>query len=504
MPENKDNPSRPGVSYERQRKPLQIVTDVYEGTLRLREKAKRYLPQFPREPADAYQDRKATAVLYNAFKRTIQGLTGMVFRKALQLDDDVPDDVRDHMDNVDQAGRDLAAFAEDYFSRGTRDGHAAIFVDMARAEGERKTIRERRQAGLRPYWVLIEKKDLLSHRSTRIAGRHVLTQFVYRERVTVSDGDFAEKEVTRYRVYRRTSAEGTELSRQDGAAVAWEVWEEKDEGEGSDQDRVVRIERGVMDIEEIPLSVFYAQRTGFLESEPPMLDLALENVKHFQIRSDRDTGIHVTNNPVPVFIGMEADDVTVGSKVGIAIPSEKGDAKYMEPQGTGLSEAKDELRDIEQRMAALGLAMLQRDTRAAETAEARRIEKSETDSKLSTAAKGLEASLNEAIRYHALWLGRDEGGTVAVNRDFETQLMDPQTIQVLAALVDEGKLSLETLWELLEAGERLPEGFDAEQEMERILGGGGSLLDALTGPAPENGDGPPEAEDPEAEPAGAA
>lgn len=485
MPEQKDNPSVPGVVHKRQQEALQIVDDVYEGTLRLRKKRATYLPRFHREPEDAYKSRVGTAVLYNAFRRTVQGLVGMVFRNDPQADDDVPEEIGDHLTDVDQAGRALEVFARDVFEAGLRDGHSHIFVDFQRVERQPDNQLEEERLGLRPYWVHVHKGDVLSHRAERKGGEHILTQLVYRERVVAPEGDYAEQEVTRYRVYRLVSARAQEdLKRDTGRAVAFEVFQRNDDqaSGAADSDDLERIEQGVMDIGRIPLATFYGNRTGFMESTPPMLDLALENIKHFQIRSDRDNGIHITNNPTLALIGVEADEVEVGSNMGLAIPNVEGDAKYIEAKGSGLSEAQQELQDIETRMAALGLAMLQRDTRAAETAEARRIEKSETDSNLATAARNLQDALVETLGYHAEWLDKEDGGTVAVNRDFEAQMLSPQMVQALVAMVDRGKLSLETLWEIMERGEVLPEGFDAEQEQERIGSGGLDLLaDAMAG-----------------------
>jgi len=497
--QKKDNPSVPGVVHKRQQTALTVVRDVYTGTMRLRGKKATYLPQFPREPNDAYRDRLKTAVLYNAFRRTVQGLVGMAFRKDPETDDEMPEEMDAHTENIDQAGRALDVFARDVFEHGLRDGHSHIFVDFQKVDGEFDNQLEEERAGVRPYWVNVLKEDVLSFRAERIQGEHLLTQFVYRETVVTPDGEYAEAEITRYRVYRLQPADKIDgLDRTVGLGVEYEVWERDDDQQGATgHDQLTRIERGAMDIERIPLSTFYGDRKGLMESNPPMLDLALENIKHYQIRSDRDNGIHVTNNPVPVFIGVDPDEVSIGANQGIAIESTEGDAKYMEPEGKGLEAAHQELQDTETRMAALGLAMLQRDTRAAETAEARRIEKSETDSNLSTAARSLEGALNEALTYHAMWLDKDEGGTVAVNRDFDAQMLTPEMVGALVTMVDRGKLSIETLWEIMERGEVLPDGFDPEQEQERIGSGGLDLLaDAMAGasgpepPAPgEEGEG---------------
>src|SRR5690606_14245484 len=117
--------------------------------------------------------------------------------------------------------------------------------------------------------------------------------------------------------------------------------------------------------------------------------------------------------------------------------------------------------EIQQRMAALGLSMLQQQTRAAETAEAKRLDKSEHDSELSNVARSSEDAANEALALHAMWMGLPEGGSITVNRDFESQMMDAQMVTALAALVPH-KMSLDTFWDLMIQGEILPDTFDRE------------------------------------------
>jgi len=291
-----------------------------------------------------------------------------------------------------------------------------------------------------------------------------LEHFAYLSTSTERDGEFGEKEVQRVREY--TLAVMTEDGSEPRRVVRYVVWKLGKNARG-EEEWVIETD-GTMDISRIPLATAYAERTGFMVSDPPLLDLALENIGHYQVRSDRRNSLHIAGVPIPVTIGLrEGEAMPVGSSFGINLPV-GGDAKYLEPNGASLSEMREELRDIEQRMAALGLAMLQRDTRAAETAEARRIEKSETDSSLSTAARLLAAAATEALSYHAEWLDLDAGGTCAVNRDFDAQLLDPAMIRELRAMVADGQLSLETLWEMLEKGEILPESFDAEIERDRL------------------------------------
>jgi hypothetical protein len=51
---------------------------------------RKYLPKNPRESLEAYQRRVDVSVFHNAVELTVEGLTGMVFRRPIVLGDDVP------------------------------------------------------------------------------------------------------------------------------------------------------------------------------------------------------------------------------------------------------------------------------------------------------------------------------------------------------------------------------------------------------------------------------
>jgi hypothetical protein len=259
-----------------------------------------------------------------------------------------------------------------------------------------------------------------------------------------------------------------------GRRVEWELWRRE-------KDTWILDQSGIQSIDEIALVPFYTNRVDYFVSEPPLLDLAYESILHFQTRSDRSNTLHIAGVPVPIFVGLSNQDasVTVGSTTGVRLP-ENGEAYYLEPKGVALQESREEIKDIERRMAILGVSMLMSDTRAAETATSKRIDKSESDSQLATAARGLEDALNECLRIHARWMGLETGGSVAVNGDFENTPIDTQMADTLSRLVAAGHLSMETMWQALVRGEILPESFDPEVEhtrlsdlsdIERLIGG---------------------------------
>lgn len=199
----KSRPDYKGSAHQRQADALRVVQDVFAGTKRLRDAGETYLPKFPLETPQSYGGRRSAAVLYNAFKHTARGLVGMLFRKDLRLEDDVPDPIAGapveeggkreggHVENIDLAGRHLGVFARDLAEVAWRDGHALIFVDWSGPP--QSTLADERAAGARPYWSLYEKGQLYSFRTQRVGDGVIVTQVALGETAVVEDAEFGER-----------------------------------------------------------------------------------------------------------------------------------------------------------------------------------------------------------------------------------------------------------------------------------------------------------------------
>ncbi len=100
------------------------------GTRGMRSAGRMYLPQEPAESDKAYVNRLSRSTLFNAYKRTVGGITGKVFSKDIVLGDDVPEEMADWSEDVDLMGRNLANFSRDVFKDGLQTGLSYILVDM--------------------------------------------------------------------------------------------------------------------------------------------------------------------------------------------------------------------------------------------------------------------------------------------------------------------------------------------------------------------------------------
>ncbi len=452
-----DLPSTPSESAKRQMPAVQIMRDVMGGTQRLRACGTTYLPQAAAERPEDYAIRLRRSVFFNATRATVAGLTGMVFRKDPVLGEDVPQPIVGHWENIDNAGMHGDVFAREIFHDALVAGHAAILVDFPNTGGTQTTAEESAPGGPRPYWVAIAKENILSWRTVVENGVTVLTQIVLRECTTLPDGNFGAKAVERFRV----------LFRENGI-VGFQLLEV-----AKDNRSVLLIDEGVYKNQtEIPVAEVYGPgRRGLFESDPPLLDLAFLNLSHFQKLSDHNIAEYKTSVPILTRIGAMTDEtqthVVVGPNSMQDLPKD-GDLKYVSHDGAALEACRATLNDIVSQMATLGLSMLSPDKRAAETAEAKRIDKAASDSALAVAARGLQDAVERALGFHANYLRLEDGGSITINRDFGAQGLDAQEIAAISQLVSNGQLTPQTMWKMLGRRAVLPEDFDPDDEAAQL------------------------------------
>ena len=451
------------ASYEEAQKIRDFVRLVYGGTRTMRT-SEDILPKHPGEdPAvdaseEGYKRRVLRTTAFNAFQRTVEGLVGMVFRKDPTLTD-VPTQILADTEDIDQQGNDLAVFAKGIAVDAMIDGHVFVHVEAPdRKVLDEKGVKNRRDvrtAGIRPYWLPITADRVINWRYHMEGGKPVTDLLVYTEAVDVPVGDFGQERIERFRVLR---------------PGAYEVWVKGQKSWLID-------EEGTTGISYVPVVPIYAKKTGQFQSMPPLLDLAYEQVDHFQVRSDYRTSMTFSAISVLAILGAKADNIKWGANFLLRLEEQGADAKLIESSGNGLGAMRQELKDVEERMAALGLEMLVRDKTGNRTAREVSVKSAESTSALATFAAALEDGLTQCLAIHGDYRNVSEAGTVEVNRDFEAQALDPQTFQQLREAAATNQISLRTLWERMVAGGILPDGFDADAEIERLAQQSAELLD---------------------------
>ena len=443
-----------------------LIETLLGGTFKIRKGHRKFLPQEPRELDEAYDNRLQRSVLAPYYIRLERMLAGMLTRKPVRLDD-VSDVIREQLFDVDLQGNDLQTWLFQTSRICIRYGHVGVLVD-APASGENG----------RPYWVSYTPRDILGWRTELKDGKQELTQLRLQEKIVVPDGLYGEKQVEQVRVL---------------TPGAFEIHQKDQQGDFK------VVDEGRTSLSEIPFSVAYSNRMGVLESIPPLADIAELNLQHYQVQSDLSNQLHISAVPMLAIFGFpqSAEEISAGPGEAIALPAPgEADAKYIEPAGNSYDAQFRRLEQIASQINELGLAAVLGSKLVGETAEAKRIDRSQGDSTMMVVAQQMQDMIDNCLRFHAQYMQEANAGSSLVNRDFLGTRLEPLEIQALLQLYTAGTITQETLLLQLEAGEVLGDDFDVENELEATQNGG--LIEMNTPeptPEPEEESTMPEAEE---------
>ena len=202
-------------------------------------------------------------------------------------------------------------------------------------------------------------------------------------------------------------------------------------------------------------------------SKPPLLPVANLNILHAQRQADQQFSLHVAAMPILVLKGWDDSDNEIALSANSAlVMSPDGDAKYVEPASQAFQAQQDFITELENQMRNLGISTLFSQTYVGETAEAKAMDRSDSDSMLSVVAQDLEKCLQNALDMAGAYVGR-ETPLVSVARDFDLQKLDAAQTGQLMSMWTQGAISHELLLSMLQRGEILPD-IDIEAEIELI------------------------------------
>lgn len=434
------NVNDPNTAWYAQEPHWVLIEDLISGTYGMRRKHRRYLPQEPRELDDAYDNRLARSVCPPFYQRLERMLAGMLTRKPVRLND-VTDTIREQLFDVDLQGNDLNTWTFETARKMIRYGHIGILVDAPANGG-------------RPYWVSYTPRDILGFRTETVDGATKLSQLRLRETIIKpsEDSEYGEEQVEQIRLL---------------TPGQYQIHQRDKKGDF----RIV--DEGTTSLQEIPFAVAYSNRFNTLESRPPLEDIAELNLKAYQVQSDLDNQLHISAVPMLAFYGFpsSAEEVSAGPGEALAFPAE-GRAEYIEPDGKSYDAQFKRLDQIASQINELGLSAVLGQKLSAETAEAKRIDRSQGDSTMMVIAQNMQDAIDNCLQFHAQFLGESQAGSSMINRDFLGSRLEPQEIQALLQLYTAGTITQETLLHQLAEGEILGDDFDIEEELEATQNGG--------------------------------
>ena len=360
----------------------EIMKAVTEGTEYLRENSEAFLPLEPREDYDAYLARVNRSVFSPFTQRLIRAATGLVLRKPITLTGD-PYWTEMFKMNVDGCGSDLDEYARRVLMCSLIYGQSHILVDYPAPSGA-LTLAEERQQNRRPYWIEVDPTNLYGWRLDRESNYGNLVQVRLAEKAILPDGQFGEKvydqirviEPGRYRIFRKKEQIEEMYDVADNSVTGnFEM--------GSADKDYKQVETGSFSLGEIPLVTIYSGKTDNLVSKPPLLDIAYLNLAHFQRQADLIHSLHVASQPMLVMEGYDDQTKDLAISVNYAMATQPGNkVYYVEPASSAFDAQSAEIKELQMQMATLGISTLSQQKFVAESADARRLDRVDTNSML--------------------------------------------------------------------------------------------------------------------------
>ncbi len=479
-----DRPSTTRAEYRAALPSVELIRDLMGGTPRMHERCATYIVKWRKEKPEAYAKRATAAKVYGGLTRALSASVGMLFAKDPAHEGTWPAALAEHWENIDGKGAAGPVYAKRRAEDALADGFGAILVDFPSVpEGVTVTQATERALNLRPFWAAYARLDILNWRYEVINNRLTLTRATLRESLSRPDGAFGTKTVSVYRVLLLRSLPPLEPGGAIIYVALWQLLEEVADQSGAVAEVRV-LDTGIFrdangaPFDELPLAIGYGGRTDApLTAAPPLLDLAWANLQHWRIATDKRWYEQLCAYPQPLLKGQLASAGTgpavdgkpvapsfeAGPGVLVTVKAD-GDFLWRELQGTSLERLQEALQVERDEMGELGASFLAKKTRAAETAEAKRIDSVAENATLATAAQGIEDWLNDALRLHARYLGipAARAPTLVVNKDFDAMTMDAATMTAYVGAVRDAGLPVRILLDAWQQGGRIAADTDLD------------------------------------------
>lgn len=492
------------VNYERPevtkaRPDLMLIADLLAGTRRMWDQSQtaHYIRKWADEKQEVYDIRRRCETLFEGLARVLSASVGMLFSKPPAVVWNASEmAMREHWQDLDAMGTAGPVLAKRFADQGIRDGLGLIFVDHPLAPAGTVVTQANEMAlGLRPTWAMYQRRQAVSWRPGVVNNRAMPVQLVLEECGHEPDGLYGVKAVTRYRVLRLLPTAGEDGTPDGGHMATWALWEERNVAGVAAS---VKVREGVFTNRKgqvadfLPVAIAYTGRTdAMLCATMPLLGVAWANLAHWRLSTALTFAREVASYAQAVIVGDLAPEpgangatvpgrVKLGPLAVIHLQGEGATFDWKAPPVDAFAALERGTKEKLEQIGQMGMSFLVSDTRAAETAEAKRLDATAENSTLATAAQGIEDALNMALEMHAWYLGIEKAGApvLTINKDFEATVMEPAVMLAYVQAAKDIGFPVIELLRAFQAGGRIPEDTDVEAMAMDMMAEQAAMADA--------------------------
>lgn len=444
--------------------------DVISGTEAVKAKGEEYLPKMSGQSKENYSSYKDRAVFYPAVKRTIKGMAGMVFMKDVTVEK-LPESLKYLQDDITLTGTPLFGFAKDTFHEIMGIGRGGILVDHT----------EQGAPEQRPYLTFYEAEQIINWRPERKQGKMVTTLVVLYE--TYDDVDPNDKFVIsqgeQYRVLELLYEDEDTFQAFATPRYRHRVYRLREVDDPDHPGRKIRVfyvhqefwpVRNGKNLDFIPFVPMGSESISWDVQAPPTEDMADMVLSHYRSSADLENGRHWCGIPQPYLSGFpDKGEYKIGGDEIWISTDPQAKAGMLEFTGQGLQPLENALKEKEDKLAVLGMRLLESQKRTAEQPEALRLRMLSDVSTLQSVVRTISQGITKALNM-AIWWASASGqeATVTLNLDYDETILQSQDLTALVTLWQSEGISYKTLYHNLQKGEIAREGIDFEQELKDI------------------------------------
>lgn len=419
--------------------------DAIEGQDAIHKAGDSYLPKLTGQTPQDYKAYVTRTPFFNATGRTIDGLVGMVFRKAPIVT--VPSAIESYLDDMTLTECSINEFAENITREVLSVGRIGVLVEYPAVTEAPINQAQASARNLRPYCTTYSAEAITNWRVTRINNVMQPVMIALNESVTEYADEFESSKVHQIRALLLENGVYIQrIYRKDSKDSAWKQY----------GDDIIPLMNG-SPLGYIPFVFFNANSNTDEINTPPLYDLVNMNLSHYRTSADLEHGAHFTGLPTAVVSGYQVTEAgekfSIGSATAWVFPQAEAKAYYLEFSGQGLGALEKLKKEKEAAMAALGARMLTPEKAQAEAFNTVKMRHSGEGAVLSSVVNMVNAGLIRVLSIMAQWSGVDGEIAVEMNKDFVDTTMTAQDIVAHVQAWQSGAVPKEELFHNLKNGE---------------------------------------------------
>jgi len=446
-----------------------VVRDCVKGEPAIKAGGADYLPK-PTGKGDASYKRYLDRTHFSNFTgRTAEGLHGNLFSREAERPEGISERFRDFLENVDNAGASVGRFTRELAWDVLQTGWGGILADYSRLpDGQTIDVATASRLRLTAYLKWYAAENIINWRYDTVDERRTLSLVVLQETFEdTSKDEFAPSIKTRYRVLRLAGGVYTQQE--------YERIESRDRNVKGEffPGPVITPQMGGEPFDYIP---FFLCPSNTPEKSM-LIDLAYENIGHYQKSADLENALHYSGTPTP-WMSVDSNaldrnpdgtlkDIPLGGEVMLHIPP---DAKlgFLEPSGQGIAHIQRAIEASEIRMKVLGAKPFDGGPKGVESGKAASIHSAAANSVLGAFAVNMGEVITNAVRLGARWNGitdaEAEKWNFNLNTIYDGDIAKVEEKRLALEMIDDGVMSrVKFLIDYMGMEEA-----DAKAEVERI------------------------------------